>query len=85
MSRRSQRKGKFRFELHNDKAVGPSRTTNEPNKALTYFSRIKNRQWQATMVARVYHIPSGLYLEAFDTEDLKEIIDRVVNPVNARK
>lgn len=85
MSRRSQRKGKFKFELHNDYAVGPSRTTNDSTKAVTYFTRIQGRGWKETMMAKITHVPSGLYLEAADVTELKEIIHRVVNPINARK
>lgn len=85
MSKRNARRGKFRFELHSDYTVGPNRTTNDSKKAMTYFTRIKHRGYDHKMLARIFHIPSGLFVEAHTLEELDEFINKVVDPLNARK
>jgi len=86
MSKRSKRRGKFKFELHSNYKVGPNRTTFDSAKAISFFKKIRNRgQFQSTMGAKITHINSGLYLEAFNLTELEEIVARVVDPINAKR
>jgi hypothetical protein len=82
MSKKLERKNaNFEFAIHQNLDKGPNRICFEPEKALSFFRRIKAKEKYAGI--KVKHLYTGLVWETDDAEDLKNFIDTVVETVGA--